>query len=130
LVLTYIDSSVALAHLFAEPRRPRPDIWDRRLASSRLLEYEIRTRIHIRRPDLADSASERSLLAGTALIELSSSVLARAMEPWPIPLRTLDALHLATMDYLRRQGESVELASYDVRLLAAAQAVGIFPARL
>ena len=29
------------------------------------------------------------------------------------------------MDYLRRQGETVELASYDNRLLAAAQALGI-----
>lgn len=125
MVLTYIDSSVALAHLFAEPRQPRPDIWDRRLASSRLLEYEICTRIHVRRPALAGSASLRALLTGTALIDLNRPVLARALEPWPVPLRTLDALHLATMDYLRRQGELVELASYDNRLLAAAVALGI-----
>lgn len=125
MVLTYIDSSVALAHLFAEPRQPRPDIWDRHLASSRLLEYEICTRIHVRRPALAGTANLRALLAGTALIELSRPVLARAVEPWPVPLRTLDALHLATMDYLRRQGESVELASYDNRLITAAQALGI-----
>ncbi len=125
MVLTYIDSSVALAHLFAEPRQPRPDIWDRRLASSRLLEYELLTRIHLRRPALAGSASLRALLAGTALIDLSTPVLARALEPWPIPLRTLDALHLATADYLRGQGEEVELASYDNRLLAAAEALGV-----
>jgi predicted nucleic acid-binding protein len=125
VVLTYIDSSVALAHLFAEPRQPRPDIWDRRLASSRLLEYEISTRIHVRRPALSGSASLRALLAGTALIELSRPVLARALEPWPIPIRTLDALHLATADYLRRQGEPVELASYDNRLVAAARTIGI-----
>ncbi len=125
MVLTYIDSSVALAHLFAEPRQPRPDIWNRPLASSRLLEYEICTRIHVRRPSLAGSAGLLSLLTGTALIELSGPVLARALDPWPVPLRTLDALHLATMDYLRRQGEVIELASYDNRLIAAAQALGI-----
>ena len=130
MVLTYIDSSVTLAHLFAEPRQSRPDIWDRRLVSSRLLEYEIYTRIHLRRPALAGSASLRALLTGTALIELSGRVLARALEPWPVPLRTLDALHLATADYLRRQGESVELASYDNRLLAAARALGIKAADL
>jgi hypothetical protein len=130
VVLTYIDSSVALAHLFAEPRHSRPDIWDRRLASSRLLEYEIWTGIHTRRPALAGSASLRTLLTGTALIELSRPVLARALEPWPVPLRTLDALHLATIDYLRRQGETVELASYDSRLLTAAAAMDIPAAAL
>jgi hypothetical protein len=34
-------------------------------------------------------------------------------------------LHLATLEYLRRQGEMIELASYDGRLIAAAQALGI-----
>ena len=130
MVLTYIDSSIALAHLFAEPRQPRPDIWDRRLASSRLLEYEIFTRIHVRRPALAGGAGLRALLAGTALIELSRPVLARVLEPWPVPVRTLDGLHLATVEYLRRQGETVELASYDGRLLTAAQALGIALAAL
>jgi hypothetical protein len=130
VVLTYIDSSVALAHLFAEPQQPRPDVWSRRLASSRLLEYEIYTRIHIRRPDLANSASLRALLSGTALVELSGPVLARALKPWPVPLRTLDALHLATIDYLRASGETVELASYDKRLLTAAAALGIAAALL
>jgi predicted nucleic acid-binding protein len=130
VVLIYIDSSVALAYLFAEPRQPRPDIWERRLASSRLLEYEIHTRIHLRRPELAGSASLTALLAGTDLIELSTPVLTRALKPWPVPLRTLDALHMATIDYLRRQSEAVELASYDNRLLAAASALGIEAAAL
>jgi predicted nucleic acid-binding protein len=83
------------------------------------------TRIHVRRPDLAGSPSLRALLAGTALIELSGPVLARALQPWPVPLRTLDALHLATAEYLRRQEEQVELASYDNRLLDAAHAIGL-----
>lgn len=130
MVLTYVDSSVVLAHLFAEPRQPRPDIWNLRLASSQLLEYEIYTRIHIRRPALAGSSSLRTLLAGVALIELSKPVLARALDSWPVPLRTLDALHLATLDYLRQQGEDVELASYDNRLIVAAQALGIAIAAL
>lgn len=125
MVLTYIDSSVALAYLFAEPRQPRPNIWDGRLASSRLLEYEIYTRIHLRRPALPDSASLRTLLTGIALIALSGPVLACALAPWPVRLRTLHALHAATMDYLRQRGESVELASYDNRLVEAAEALGI-----
>jgi hypothetical protein len=32
---------------------------------------------------------------------------------------------LATADYLRQQGEPIEVASYDNRLLDAARAIGI-----
>jgi hypothetical protein len=95
-----------------------------------VLEYEICTRVHVRRPALAGTASLRALLTGIVLIELSRPVLARALEPWPVPLRTLDARHLATIDYLRRQGEWVNLASYDHRLLSVAKALGISPAAL
>jgi hypothetical protein len=62
-------------------------------------------------------------LAGFELIDLSDAVLARAPEPWPTPRRTLDARHLATADYLRWQGEAIELAGSDGRLIAAAQAI-------
>ncbi len=56
---------------------------------------------------------------------LSRPVLARAQEPFAKPVRTLDALHLASMDFLRRQGQEVQLASYDERLVAAAKAMSI-----
>ena len=59
------------------------------------------------------------------LVELSEPALARALQPFPVRIRTVDALHLATIEFLSRQGETVELASYDDRLLAAAEAVGI-----
>jgi hypothetical protein len=58
------------------------------------------------------------------------SVLERALEPFPTPLRTLDALHLATVEFLRRDGADVELASYDTRLVAAARALNIKIAEL
>ena len=64
------------------------------------------------------------------LVELSEPALARALQPFPVRIRTVDALHLATIEFLRRQGETVELASYDDRLLAAAKAVGISVAPL
>ena len=56
---------------------------------------------------------------------MSDAALARALEPFPVAVRTLDALHLATIEFLHNQGESVTLASYDNRLLTAAQALGI-----
>ena len=46
------------------------------------------------------------------------------------PFGTLDGLHLATLDFLRAQGDPVELASYDNRLIAAAQALSIPLAQL
>jgi hypothetical protein len=59
------------------------------------------------------------------LIELAPPVLARALEPFPLPIRTLDALHLASIDFLRIRGQTIELATYDDRLAAAARALRI-----
>ena len=56
---------------------------------------------------------------------MTPPVLARALQPFPVPVRTLDVLHLATIDFIRGQGETVELASYDSLLLMAARALGI-----
>jgi predicted nucleic acid-binding protein len=124
--VTYVDSSVALAYLLAEPRAPSVAFWDSELVSSRLLEYEVWNRLQARQVRERRRSEARALLAGIELLELSGSVLARALEPWPMPIRTLDALHLATADYLRRQaGQQIELASYDGRLIAAARALDI-----
>jgi predicted nucleic acid-binding protein len=64
------------------------------------------------------------------MYEVSPDHLNRALRPFPISIRTLDALHLATMDYLRTQGREIALATYDHRLLAAAQVLGIEAAPL
>jgi hypothetical protein len=42
-----------------------------------------------------------------------------------LPVRTLDALHLASIEFLRERGQDVELATYDDRLAAAAQKLDI-----
>jgi hypothetical protein len=60
-----------------------------------------------------------------ALIELAPPVLERALAPFPAPVRTLDALNLASIEFLRGRRQIVELASYDDRLSAAARALGI-----
>jgi len=125
VVLTYVDSSVALAHLFREPRAPRPSFWEGPKVSSSLLEYEIWNRLHAYGRAMTHGGKAHDLLAGIELSEMTRPMLARALEPWPVPLRTPGALHLATIDYLRRQGEVVELASYDNRLLTAAAVLGI-----
>ena len=61
---------------------------------------------------------------------MNQRVLAKVLSPFPVALRTLDALHAATLDWLHQAGESVELGSYDDRLIAGAQAIGIAIAAL
>ncbi|MCC7483607.1 MAG: PIN domain-containing protein [Burkholderiales bacterium] len=119
--MIYLDTSVALAHLLAEDRWPPESLWREQLISSRLLEYETWTRIHARRLTGSHGNEVRALMSRIAFVELAPPVLARALEAFPVPVRTLDALHLASMDFLRRQGQSVSLASYDERQIAAAR---------
>ncbi|HEY2987159.1 MAG TPA: PIN domain-containing protein [Candidatus Binatia bacterium] len=121
--MIYLDTSVALAHLLAEDRSPPEGLWREPLISSRLIEYELWTRIHARKLARSHADEVRELLSRLALIELAPPVLARALEPFPKPVRTLDALHLASIDFLRKQGQSVTLASYDARLVNCARAL-------
>src|ERR1700730_43043 len=118
----YLDTSVALAHLLAEDRSPPDALWQGPLIASRLLEYELWNRIHARGLGRSHGEEARALIGHVALIELAPPVLARALEPFPVPVRTLDALHLASIEFLRARGQTVELASFDERLLAAAGA--------
>lgn len=123
--MIYLDTSVALAQLFGEDRIPPAALWDELLVSSRLLEYELWTRVHAR--GLARMAGEaaRALLGRVAFAELSPVVLERALEPFPAPVRTLDGLHLATVMYLRAHGQPVQLATYDERMADLAIRMGI-----
>jgi len=121
----YLDTLVALAHLLAEDRRPAEALWKQPLVSSRLLEYELWTRLNARGLGASHGESARRLVERLALLELLPNVLARALEPFPTSVRTLDALHLASMTFLRERGQSIELASYNLRLLAAARSLGL-----
>lgn len=128
--MIYLDSSVALAQLFKEQRRPPDSFWDEPLCSSRLLQYEIWNRLHARQQPASGVGAASVLVSGILIIEMAPEVLERALEPFPVPLRTLDALHLATMHFLREQGREVILASYDDRFAAAARALDFGIAQL
>ena len=123
--MIYLDTSVALAHLLSEDRIPPDEIWQGPLVSSRLLEYEIWIRIHARRLGESHGELVRLLVGRIALLEPASPVLARALEPFPTPVRTLDSLHLASIEFLRGQGQVVQLATYDQRMREASQALNI-----
>ena len=123
--MIYLDTSVALAHLLAEDRWPPPSLWDETLVSSRLLEYELWHRLHERGLARSHGDHARELLQRLALLELAPPVLARALEPFASPVRTLDALHLASIEFLRERRQDIKLASYDTRMVTAARRMGI-----
>jgi len=126
--MIYVDTSVVLAHLLSETQRPNPRLWSNILVSSRLLEYETWTRLN-QLKDAPRSEAEQSL-ARITYVELTPTVLSRALKPFPIPVRTLDALHLATLTFWRERFPGVALATYDLRLREAASSLGISVAEL
>jgi predicted nucleic acid-binding protein len=123
--MIYVDTSVVLAELLAVDRRPADDFWNQTLVSSRLLEYEVWTRVHARKLARSHGEAARALVGRVALLELVSPVLSRALEPFPKPVRTLDALHLASTEFLRARQPAIRLATYDSRQATAARAMGI-----
>jgi predicted nucleic acid-binding protein len=126
--MIYLDSSVLVAHLLAEDRRPPASLWDSPLVSSRLLEVEAWTALHARgMTRLAEPL--RLLLFRLSLLEMEEPVLKRAIEPFAVPVRALDAIHLASAEYLRRIGEDVSIATYDARMRATAKKMefGLYP---
>lgn len=122
--MIYLDSSVALAYLLGEDRTPPVSLWRSPLASSRLLQFEVWNRIHARELTATHSRLLELLLKRITILEMVAPVLDRALLPFPGKVRTLDALHLASAEFLRAQGEAVAIASYDTRLVTAARQLG------
>jgi predicted nucleic acid-binding protein len=123
--MIYLDSSVVLARILKENRRPSDAFWDGQMVSSRLLEYEVWRRVHARGIAASQGEFVQEILNRVAFVELTPTVLERAREPFPAGIRTLDALHLASADYLRRLRQPVRIATYDKRMLAAAKSLDI-----
>ncbi|NVN88806.1 MAG: PIN domain-containing protein [Rhodopseudomonas sp.] len=123
--MIYLDSSVALAYLLAEDRSPPDELWDEQLVSSRLLECEVWNRINAQQLHDSHGDAVRNLIGRVAMIEMVGPVLTRSLQAFPVPVRTLDAIHLGAMEFIRAQKQLVQLASYDQRLIAAARLLGI-----
>ena len=123
--MIYVETSVVLAQLLAEDRCPPQGLWTVTPVSSRVTEYEVWTRVHARGLDASHGESVRLLLARFGWLEMTPAVLSRALEPWPVSLRTLDALHLASIEFLRSHRQDVTVASYDGRIIAAARSLSI-----
>ncbi|MBN1947484.1 MAG: PIN domain-containing protein [Bradymonadales bacterium] len=117
----YLDTSVVLAELLAEDIHPPESLWRETLFSSRLLEYELWMRINARGLGESHGEQVRAMVARVNLVELKPEVLSRLVEPFPGPVRTLDAIHLATVEFLVKRRLPIQLATYDRQMKAAAE---------
>jgi hypothetical protein len=120
----YLDSSVALAQLLSEERRPPAELWASTLISSRLLEFEMLNVLRSRGLLRSHEALARELLGRVGILELIPEIVEHSKASGPA-LRTLDALHLGSLSFLTSQGLTVELASYDERMIEAARKLKI-----
>jgi len=129
----YVDSSALLRVVLGERGVIRQWSTIKRPVASELIRLECfrtidRARIRFQLAD-RDVARHRTAvteqLSGFDLVRIDASVLARAAEPFPTVVGSLDAIHLATIHFLREHGQRVALASYDVRLNKAARSLRI-----
>jgi len=132
-LIAYLDSSVILRLVLKEPDplREWPNV--RRGVTSAIAEVEVlRTmdRLRFSTPTLDSRvfAARREaafrVLEGLETIEITRVVLARAAQPLPTPLGTLDAIHLVSAMGWREQFEGLVFATHDLALAAAARASG------
>ncbi len=119
----YLDTSAFIKLVRSEPESPalRRELTGRELLSSALLIVEGR-RAARRYGELA-SRRARAALTAITIIPLDEPILDAAAVLNPPELRSLDALHLATIVSLGKDIERVYC--YDTRLTEAGRAVGI-----
>ena len=132
-MVAYLDSSVLLRHILLGEEPIRHALEFPRVVSSELLEIECRRVLHRCRlaGELTDEAltvaRERldEVLAGIDLLEMSRQIKQRAMDPFPVNVRTLDALHVATALMVGEDAGGVALFSHDEGMNRCARSLGI-----
>lgn len=123
--MVYLDSSAFLARVFGEPRKPAAALWRQRLVASRLLAWETWVRVHVRQRPLEVIAGVRRVLSSITLTDWAAKMPERALTPFPVAVRALDALHLATARHLAARCPDLRLATCGRRMADAAAAPGI-----
>jgi len=132
-VIAYVDASVLLRLLLGEPGRLREWRQVETAVASGLAEVEVlRTldRLRLREELTLEEAAERRgaairLMQAVSLADISAPILRRAADPFPTPLGTLDAIHLATaLAWREARHPAMVVATHDAQLAIAARACG------
>ena len=133
-MIAYLHSSVLLRKVLGQPGALKAWGTIRTGVASALTETEcLRTLDRLRlRAGLADRELARRreavfrLLESIELVEVTAPVLARAAQPLPTELGTLDAIHLSSALLWREQTRSdLVMATHDGALATAARACGL-----
>jgi predicted nucleic acid-binding protein len=133
-VIAYLDSSVLLRVVLGQRNALKEWGSVAQGVTSALAEVEcLRTLDRLRLAEgLADEmiAEQREavyrLLEAIEVVEITYPVLARAAQPLPTALGTLDAIHLATgLLWKEQAGSDMLMATHDVALAVAAKASGL-----
>jgi hypothetical protein len=130
----YVDTSVLLRHVVLGDSSMKHVLACERIISSELLEIEARRVIHRYRIDgeiddegfIQANTRLNKVLSGVSLLALSSAVKRRAMGAFPVHVKTLDALHLASaLVYTDTSpGQTVLIFSFDTGMNRCAYALG------
>jgi len=132
-VTAYLDTSALLRLVLGEPGALEELRNAEALVSSELLAVESRRtidRLRVKGSLSPEEAVERldlvsEWLEAVDLVLLRAPILARASDPLPLPLGSLDALHLATALVWRdRLNQSLVVATHDSELGLAARTFG------
>ena len=132
-MIAYIDSSVLLRILLSSPGRLPEWASIERYVTSEITRLECLRTLDRRRLELSTSADAVAearadldrLLDGFELVELTRAVIARASDPMPQPVKTLDAIHLSTALLWRDQGEpETVIATHDRKMASIAREFG------
>lgn len=134
-MIGYLDSSVILRKVLGQTKSLGE--WDSLAVScsSMLTRLECARALDRARLDgswsldalLARQLAINGVLSAVDELEISAAVLARAGEPLPVPLATLDAIHLSSALLWRDQHPDADLvfATHDRALGKAARTMGL-----
>jgi predicted nucleic acid-binding protein len=133
-VIVYVETSALLRYLLDRDESIAPHLENAELVTSRFTIVEAgrafaRLRQEGRREVAALNESRRGLeafLSACEIAALSDEILQRAAAPFPVePLRTLDAIHVATAAAWNAAAGSTAVLSTDDRVRDNAKALGL-----
>lgn len=130
----YIETSALIAAFLEADAEAQEAIRraGRRITSSLTLTEAYRAVLRARLTGRLSAGQERGAIRGLQtfarrceLIAVSDEVLVRAGRPFPVePIRTLDAIHLASVELLGEPPQLVTVVTRDARVLNNARAMG------
>jgi predicted nucleic acid-binding protein len=132
-VTLYLDASAILRILFPEKGVRAPFEKGKVLVSSKLAEVETARAVErahfsglMDAPTAAQKSKELRILLGRLhLASVTDAVIERARQTFPVSVRALDAVHVASAEILQEEAGALEFWTHDRRQAVAAISRGL-----